>query len=195
MPPASLTARSNGGVCVKKFATPGSFDASRDATCRSARTRRPHAAVAVPRSGARGTRPLESAMSTMTGQSFVQPLHARQRSSALDAPRPNSSRRARRHSASRRAVRARPRVVCFSSRVTMKLGHMMPPSVRGNCRRRRSAVVACANDCRGRPGSVKCVFDLRRVVVRSRGGGSRSMRIRVDDLARVHASSRDPRSP
>ena len=69
-------------------------------------------------------------MSTFTGQSDLQPLQARQRSSAsltsrsrqppaMTSPVSISNRRW-----------ARPLVVCFSSRVTMKLGHIVPPSVR-----------------------------------------------------------------
>ncbi|CNF10494.1 Uncharacterised protein [Mycobacterium tuberculosis] len=57
-------------------------------------------------------------MSTLTGQSFVQPLQARQRSSdsatSLDCqPSVMTSPRSISNSS-----RARPRVVCFSSRVT-----------------------------------------------------------------------------
>ena len=70
-------------------------------------------------------------MSTETGQSALHPLHARHRSRAsftagsrhpsrpITSPRTSSKRRC-----------ARPRVVCFSSRVAMKLGHMVPPDVR-----------------------------------------------------------------
>src|SRR6266566_1158598 len=69
-------------------------------------------------------------MSTFTGQSLLHPLQAKQRSrasftSSLRQPPckgwPSSISKSR---------RARPRVECCSSRVTMKLGHMVPPSMR-----------------------------------------------------------------
>src|SRR5947207_15602713 len=95
-------------------------------------------------------------MSTETGQSFVQPLQERQRSSASLASSerkpPNSS-----PFSISQSVLARPRVVCFSSRVTMKLGHMTPPSVRRHLPIPTQRVVACANE----PLSClyeKCVF-------------------------------------
>ena len=67
-------------------------------------------------------------MSTLTGQSFLQPLHDRHRSRALRtsslfhrsiSPLPLII---------SKRIRARPRVVCSSSRVAMKLGHMVPPA-------------------------------------------------------------------
>ena len=68
-------------------------------------------------------------MSTETGQSFVQPLQERHRSSASFASSERKPSISSPFSISQ-SVRARPRVVCFSSRVTMKLGHITPPCVR-----------------------------------------------------------------
>lgn len=67
-------------------------------------------------------------MSTFTGQSLLHPLQARQRSRAsrtasLRQPSPTGPAL----SAISCSSRARPRVECFSSRVTMKLGHITPP--------------------------------------------------------------------
>src|SRR5204863_461759 len=99
---------------------------------------------------------LRVGMSTETGQSFVQPLQERQRSSAsstsLERKPSSSSPFSISHS-----VRARPRVVCFSSRVTMKLGHMTPLSVRRHLPIPTQRVVACAKE----PwsfGNAKCVL-------------------------------------
>src|SRR5438477_2938703 len=82
-------------------------------------------------------------MSTETGQSFVQPLHERQRSSASSTSSLRQSSSSSPFSISQR-IRALPRVVCFSSRVTMKLGHMTPPSVRRHLPMPTQRVVACA---------------------------------------------------
>src|SRR5690348_12180497 len=84
-------------------------------------------------------------MSTDTGQSFVQPLQERQRSSASLASSERKPPSSSPFSISQ-SVRARPRVVCFSSRVTMKLGHMTPPSVCRHLPIPTQRVVACANE-------------------------------------------------
>src|SRR5438046_3747515 len=84
-------------------------------------------------------------MSTETGQSFVQPLQERQRSSASLASLARKPRISSPFSISQ-SVRARPRVVCFSSRVTMKLGHMTPPSVCLHLPIPTQRVAACANE-------------------------------------------------
>src|SRR5581483_4196927 len=86
-------------------------------------------------------------MSTETGQSCVQPLHERQRSSASNTSSSRQSSSSDPFSISQ-SVRARPRVVCFSSRVTMKLGHMTPPSlsVRRHLPIPTQRVVACENE-------------------------------------------------
>ena len=71
-------------------------------------------------------------MSTLTGQSFVQPLHERQRSSAsITSSDCQPSVMTSPSSISNRS-RVRPRVECISSRVAMKDGHMTstPPGVR-----------------------------------------------------------------
>src|SRR4051812_9444747 len=67
-------------------------------------------------------------MSTLTGQSPLQPLQERHRSSAS---RTYSSRQPPLNGPPRsisNSMRARPRVECSSSRVTMKLGHIVPAS-------------------------------------------------------------------
>jgi hypothetical protein len=84
-------------------------------------------------------------MSTETGQSFVQPLQERQRSSDSNTSASFHSRSSPPFSISHR-VRARPRVVCFSSRSTWKLGHITPPSVRRHLPMPTQRVVACANE-------------------------------------------------
>src|SRR3954454_12430996 len=86
-------------------------------------------------------------MSTWTGQSFVQPLHARQRSSASNTSSSRQSSSSPPFSISQR-IRARPRVECISSRVTMKLGHITSPSlsVRRQLPIPTQRVVACANE-------------------------------------------------
>src|SRR5579862_3331938 len=69
-------------------------------------------------------------MSTFTGQSFLQPLHDKHRSSAsrTSSDFHSSTSEPRRIISCRR--RALPLVLCFSSWVTMKLGHIVPPSSR-----------------------------------------------------------------
>src|SRR5204863_1214081 len=94
--------------------------------------------------------------STETGQSFVQPLQERQRSSACLASSERKPPISSPFSISQ-SVRARPRVVCFSSRVTMKLGHITPPSVRRHLPIPTQRVVACANEPLSF-GKAKCVL-------------------------------------
>src|ERR1041385_2927699 len=86
-------------------------------------------------------------MSTLNGQSSVQPLQERQRSSAS-----STSSSCHRVSSSPFSISqsrcARPRVECISSRVAMKLGHITPPS--GSVFRQlpipTQRTVACANE-------------------------------------------------
>ena len=95
-------------------------------------------------------------MSTLTGQSLVQPLQERQRSRASKTSWSRQSSISSPFSISQSRW-ARPRVECFSSRVTMKLGHMTPPSVWRHLPIPTQRVVACANE----PLSClyeKCVF-------------------------------------
>src|SRR4029453_14674619 len=84
-------------------------------------------------------------MSTETGQSFVQPLQERQRSSASSTSSSCHMRSSSPFSISHSRC-ARPRVVCLSSRVTMKLGHITPPSVWRHLPTPTQRVVACANE-------------------------------------------------
>jgi hypothetical protein len=70
-------------------------------------------------------------MSTFTGQSDRQPLQARQRSNASRTSFERQPLVISRPSSISANSRARPRVVCCSSPVTAKLGHITPtPSVR-----------------------------------------------------------------
>src|SRR6059058_504266 len=129
-------------------------------------------------------------MSTLTGQSFVQPLHARQRSSAsitssdcqppvMTSPSSISNRR-----------RVRPRVECISSRGHEGRAHDVDPA--------RRAALADADAAEGRVGEVAAVLriaelDLRspRLVVRAEPEVLVDA-VWPDDLARVHLPVRVP---
>ena len=85
-------------------------------------------------------------MSTSTGQSLLHPLHERQRSrDSLTSSLFQPSRTVSPRIISKRR-RARPRVECISSLVTMYEGHMVPPSVRRQSPTPTQRWVACTKE-------------------------------------------------
>src|ERR1700758_1015326 len=83
------------------------------------------------------------AISTLTGHSPLQPLHERHRCNASKTCGSRHPLLIGLPCSISKSRRARPRVLCISSLVAMKLGHIVPPLVRRHFPTPTHRMVAC----------------------------------------------------